>query len=103
MKIKKSDSNRLFKNNSFNDNISFGGDQSQQQPPKWPIKLLQSLAKYTFDSGCLLDVGDHIPNVLVDYGTKVKHLLVASDSQLPTSQTKYGKVKFLQVGFFLFL
>ena len=72
-------------------------DRADTRVPRWPIKLLQSLAKYTFSNGVLFEIGDHIPNVLAEYDTKVKHLLVAEDNQLRTARTRYGKVKFLQV------
>ena len=74
--------------------------------PNWPIELLQTLARYTFENGAILDYGDHIPNVLslYDSQSKVKNLLICKDSLfLQPNQsdnsfsTKNGRVKFLQV------
>lgn len=70
---------------------------NENEPPKWPIKLLQALAKYTFQTGGILDEGDHIPNVLSDSGGKIRHVLVCEDSELKKSQTNFGIVKFLQI------
>lgn len=74
-------------------------DKLLNAAPKWPLKIIQSLAKYTFSTGCLLQFGDHIPNVLSDFGTRVRHLLVAEDAcfaQQPV-QTRFGQVRILQV------
>jgi hypothetical protein len=70
--------------------------------PSWPIELMQALAKYTFENGGLLDYGDHVPNVLDEHGTRVKHLLLCKDAQFCTDDSNYfktthGKVKFIQV------
>ena len=65
--------------------------------PKWPLKLMQALANYTFTSGITLDYGDHIPNVLNEFNTKIKHVLISLDSDLKSTCTRFGKVKFLQV------
>lgn len=67
------------------------------EPPKWPVKLLQALAKYSFENGGILDEGDHIPNVLSDSSGKIRHVLVCEDSVLKKSKTKFGMVKFLQI------
>ncbi len=77
--------------------------------PSWPIELMQALAKYTFDNGGLLDYGDHIPNVLDEHGTRIKHLLLCRDAHFVSKQddpkenyhkTLHGKVKFIQVLYF---
>ncbi|CAF0783366.1 unnamed protein product [Brachionus calyciflorus] len=72
-------------------------ESNQNEPPKWPIKLLQALAKYTFTTGGILDEGDHVPNVLLETSSKIKHILVCEDLHLKCSKTKHGKVKFLQI------
>jgi len=70
---------------------------NDRQPPIWPIKLMQALARYTYNHGALLDVGDHIPNVLKQFNSNLKHLLVTEDFVLKRAETKYGRLKFLQV------
>ncbi|RNA13688.1 suppressor of fused -like protein [Brachionus plicatilis] len=70
---------------------------NENEPPKWPVKLLQALAKYTFQTGGILDEGDHVPNVLSDTGGKIRHALVCEDAQLKRCQTRFGMVKFLQI------
>jgi hypothetical protein len=59
---------------------------------------MQTLAKYVFETGVLLEVGDHIPDIL-SKNSFIKHLLIAEDFELKQSNTKHGKVKFLQVNF----
>lgn len=75
---------------------------TQKKAPKWPIKLMQALARYTFNHGALLDSGDHIPNVINEKTTSetdsiIKHVLIANDFQLNTHHTRLGTVKFLQI------
>lgn len=53
--------------------------------------------------GGLLNYGDHIPNILSENETKVKHLLIAKDSTFSTQrddnsyETRHGRVKFMQL------
>jgi len=75
---------------------------AQKKAPKWPIKLMQALARYTFNHGALLDSGDHIPNVInektaTDEDSIIKHVLIADDFQLNTHHTRLGTVKFIQI------
>lgn len=70
---------------------------NEKTPPLWPIKLLQALARYSFNNGALLDVGDHIPNVLNPFNSKLKHLLITEDFVLRRAETKFGRLKFLQL------
>ena len=74
---------------------------NDKQPPLWPVKLLQALARYTFNNGAMFDIGDHIPNILAQYNSKLKHLLIAEDFVLKRAETKYGRIKFLQVKLFI--
>ena len=51
--------------------------------------------------GALLEAGDHIPNVFQDnISNKIKHVLIEQDSTLNSSNTKFGRVKFLQVNYY---
>ncbi|XP_059044859.1 suppressor of fused homolog [Achroia grisella] len=68
-------------------------------PPLWPAALLQALARYIFATGNKFYAGDHISwhAPLDGGGSRVRHLLVAQDPQLPTTSGPYGTVNFLQL------
>ncbi|XP_050082275.1 suppressor of fused homolog [Anopheles aquasalis] len=77
-----------------------------ERPPTWPANLLQSLAKYVFQSGNRLCVGDNIPWRRPLDGRKVtvpgtapsiQQMLIAEDPQLPRTETPFGWVDFLQI------
>lgn len=75
---------------------------TQKKAPKWPIKLMQALARYTFNHGAILDSGDHIPNVIQEKTINetesiIKHVLIADDIHLNTHHTRLGTVKFIQI------
>ncbi|KFB40789.1 AGAP001948-PA-like protein [Anopheles sinensis] len=76
-----------------------------ERPPTWPANLLQSLAKYVFQSGNRLCSGDNIPWRRPLDGSKannantadIQHMLIAEDPQLPRTETPFGWVDFLQI------
>ncbi|EAA01100.1 AGAP001948-PA [Anopheles gambiae str. PEST] len=75
---------------------------ANERPPTWPANLLQSLAKYVFQSGNRLCTGDNIPwrrslDGSKDSNTAIQHMLIAEDPQLPRTETPFGWVDFLQI------
>jgi len=74
-------------------------EPDQQQPPTWPASLLNSIAKYVFDSDNKLVTGDHINwgKPLGGPQSNLSHLLVADDPLLNPIVTPLGRVKFLQL------
>jgi len=74
-------------------------EPNQNQPPTWPAALLNSIAKYVFESENKLVAGDHINwSKPLDRGTStLRHLLVAKDPQLEQFSTGLGTVRFLQL------
>lgn len=70
-----------------------------ERPPTWPANLLQALARYVFQTGNRLCAGDNVPwrKSLDNSTSKIQHLLIASDPQLPRTQTPYGWVDFCQI------
>lgn len=68
-------------------------------PPTWPATLMQSLAKYVFQSGNNLCSGDHVSwhCALDNSESRIQHMLMTSDVQLETVQTPFGTVEFVQI------
>ncbi|XP_063371346.1 suppressor of fused homolog [Cydia amplana] len=68
-------------------------------PPLWPAALLQALARYIFSTGNKFVSGDHVSwhAPLDASASRVRHLLVAEDARLRTTDTPYGRVNFLQL------
>ncbi|XP_053694981.1 suppressor of fused homolog [Sabethes cyaneus] len=74
-------------------------DNANERPPTWPANLLQSLAKYVFQSGNRLCVGDNIPwrRSLDGKTSQIQHMLIAEDCQMSRTETPFGWVDFLQI------
>ena len=54
-------------------------------PPSWPVKVMQKIAKYVFETDNSLVPGDHITWAdSLGASTVLKHLLVSEDKQLLT-------------------
>lgn len=72
------------------------------KPPSWPANLLQDLARYVFQTGNRLCSGDNVPwgkslNKVLPPTTKIKHMLICDDAQMPRTKTPFGWVSFLQI------
>ena len=74
-------------------------EPGQNSPPTWPANLLNSIAKYVFNSENKLVPGDHINwgKPLDMSNSLLKHLLVTRDPQVEPLQTRLGRVTFLQL------
>ncbi|KAF6199083.1 hypothetical protein GE061_007108 [Apolygus lucorum] len=74
-------------------------DAGETSPPTWPANLLQSLAKYVFNSGNTFCAGDHVSWHAALDGSEsiIQHMLLTSDAQLQTISTPCGTVDFVQV------
>jgi hypothetical protein len=57
-------------------------NQIDSKPDEWPIKMLQGLAAYSYNTGNLITCGDHIP-LMICQNTKdsrfIKHALITDD------------------------
>lgn len=72
------------------------------RPPTWPANLLQSIARYCFQTGNNLCFGDNIPwrkslDGNVTGGSRLQNILIAQDAQLGTLETPFGMVDFCQI------
>ncbi|XP_021350519.1 suppressor of fused homolog [Mizuhopecten yessoensis] len=75
-------------------------EDDQSVPPMWPSNLMNKLATYVFQTGNVLQVGDHIPwHCPLDGGSNslIQHMLITSDPQIPDLDTPYGFLQFRQI------
>lgn len=74
-------------------------EKNEKKPPTWPANLLQSLAKYVFQTGNKLCFGDNIPwnKSLSARPSKIQHMLIAEDPKMSLTETPFGVVEFLQI------
>ncbi|KAL5018971.1 hypothetical protein ScPMuIL_004693 [Solemya velum] len=71
-------------------------------PPTWPTALMNRLANYVFQTGNTLQVGDHIPwhkslDSSDESTSRIHHMLITEDIDLPQLETPYGNVEFRQI------
>lgn len=71
----------------------------ESSPPTWPAAVMQSLAKYVFQSENLLCPGDHVSwhCSLDNSDSEIQHMLMTEDAQLGTVLTPFGPVTFIQI------
>ena len=70
------------------------------QPPQWALGLLQNLARYVFETGNVLGVGDHMDlfgPIALEESTEIRAAAFVLDPQLGRIDTPHGAVAFLQV------
>ncbi|MCO5166222.1 MAG: suppressor of fused domain protein [Planctomycetes bacterium] len=81
--------------------LTFRLARTTDEPPRWPLGLLQNLARYVFQSGNVFGAGHHMdlngPIAMEDEGTLVRAIAFATDPALPARDTPHGRVEFLQV------
>lgn len=74
--------------------------EDEDQPPAWPISLLQNLARYVFSSGNVFGPGHHMnanSPIALDTDTQLTALGFRVDPELGELDTPNGHFKFLQV------
>ena len=83
----------------FGFELSFRLLSDSASPPMWPAQLLQNLARYVFSSANLLRIGDHISwhSPLDQQESRIQHMLLAPDPQLPAGKSALGSLHFIQV------
>ena len=72
----------------------------EEQPPAWPISLLQNLARYVFSSGNVFGPGHHMNAngpIALETDTKLTALGFRIDPELGELDTPNGHMTFLQV------
>lgn len=69
-------------------------------PPIWPASFLQFLARYIFETGNVLAIGDHMDlngPLVQDGPTTIRAVAFTIDPELPEIRTPNGAVCFVQV------
>ncbi|XP_077992002.1 suppressor of fused homolog [Glandiceps talaboti] len=74
-------------------------EATETAPPTWPAELMQGLARYVFQSENIFCSGDHVSwhCPLDNSESRINHMLMADDPQLPPITTQFGTVQFVQV------
>ena len=73
--------------------------ENEEQPPVWPINLLQNSARYVFSSGNVFGPGHHMDcnsPVVLDTDTQLTALAFRVDPELGELDTPNGHMTFLQ-------
>lgn len=80
--------------------LSFRLKKTSQEPPIWPVNLLQNLARYVFSSGNVFADGHHLDcnsPIALETDTQLVALGFLTDHQLGKIETTSGSVTFLEV------
>ncbi|XP_070540904.1 suppressor of fused homolog [Ptychodera flava] len=74
-------------------------EATETAPPTWPAELMQGLARYVFQSENVFCSGDHVSwhSPLDNSESRINHMLMAEDPQLPPITTQFGTVQFVQI------
>ncbi|XP_067657154.1 suppressor of fused homolog [Haliotis asinina] len=74
-------------------------EPEETNPPTWPAALMQSLARYVFQSENVLCSGDHVSwhTPLDGSESRIQHMLMTEDAQLQPITTPFGVVNFVQI------
>lgn len=94
----------FFEDNNCIFELSFRlkkNNQVELSPTEWPIKMLQGLARYSYDTGNIISNGDHIP-LIFSQNTKdsnfIKHAFITNDVELQDNFSNLDKnLEILQV------
>lgn len=74
-------------------------EPNEIEPPGWPANVMQSLAKYVFQTENVLCPGDHVSwhCSLDNSDSRIQHMLMTEDPQLGTVHGPFGQVTFIQI------
>ncbi|XP_035672398.1 suppressor of fused homolog isoform X2 [Branchiostoma floridae] len=79
-------------------------ETGETAPPTWPAALMQTLARYVFQSGeesnqNVLCAGDHVSwhNALDSSESRIQHMLMAEDPLLQSIMSPMGTINFIQI------
>lgn len=80
--------------------LTFRLKKTGEEPEKWPISLLQNIARYVFKTGNVFAAGHHMnlnSPIQVDYDTDITAIAFIEDPELPAMETPNGDVEFIEV------
>lgn len=96
----KESDNDEFSGYGFEFTFRLAAQAGEDQPPTWPIGLMQNLARYVFQTGNVFDYGHRIPlnsPICKDEDTLLCGAMFAVDPQLGVCQSENGQFTFLQI------
>lgn len=74
--------------------------EEEEEPPAWALNLLQNMARYVFNTGNVLQAGDHLDAngpICLGADTELTALAFVMDPQLNEIDTPHGRVQFVQM------
>ncbi|MDE7432684.1 MAG: suppressor of fused domain protein, partial [Lachnospiraceae bacterium] len=84
----------------FGFELTFRLKKNENEPPIWPVNLLQNIARYVFNTGNIFAPGHHMNAngpIQLGYDTEITALGFISDPELPEIDTENGSVEFIQM------
>jgi len=84
----------------FGFELTFRLERKEEEPPMWPISLLQNLARYVFQTGNVFEAHQHMDingPIALSEKTKLVALGFDTDPQFGSMDTPNGHVDFIQV------
>lgn len=84
----------------FGFELTFRLKKYEDEPPTWPISLLQNLGRYVYRSGNGFDEGHYLDcqgKIAIEEETELRALLFAFDPQMKPIDSPNGRVQFLQL------
>lgn len=98
---------RIYRRNGVGNPSGFGfeltfrlkKEAEDSSPPTWPAAVMQSLARYVFQSDNTLCPGDHVSwhSSLDKSDSRIQHMLMSEDPHLGTLMGPFGSVTFVQI------
>lgn len=92
--------NKEYSGWGFEFTMRVSRSEEENQPPRWPMSLMQNLARYVFKTGNIFADGHHLDcngTIALEYNTELKALLFAQDPQLKEIDTPHGRLQFIQL------
>jgi hypothetical protein len=73
-------------------------EDTGEEPPLWPVSLMQNLARYVYESGNVFASGHYLPlngPIALEKVTSLHAAMFIEDPELRTIETPHGKLQFL--------
>ncbi len=80
--------------------LTFRLKKTEEEPPIWPISLMQNLARYVFNTGNTFAAGHHMDAkgpIKLGYDTDITSLIFINDPEFKTIECENGKFEFIQI------
>lgn len=84
----------------FGFELTFRLKRNEDEPPVWPVSLLQNIARYVFKTGNVFAPGHHMGlngPIQLGYDTDITELAFVEDPELPDLDTDNGYMQFVQM------